>query len=274
MACGDSRALAYSVFPEYGAPVTWTSSNTDVLIVLDGTITALTPGTATVTAAIETVSDTATIEIYKAATGLVLNETELWLQALREGTQLSVAAIIPADTSADITWKSSDVNLATVNNNGTVTTLKPSNVTITATTEKGVTADCLLHLTWPVTYLTISPNAASVYIGKTLQLTASAVTSRETFENKLITFASGDEAIATVDPYGLVTSLNPGTVTITVSTVNGKTAVEITVQCPSHSPVIDEAVPVSQYRWPDRRQPLLCLQCDSCPAGNNSRNGT
>ena len=243
MACGDSRTLACAVFPEEGEPVTWTSSNPDVLTVLDGVVTAVAPGTATVTAAIGTVSDTVTIETYQPATGLVLNETALWLQAARESVQLSVAAYTPENASAELTWSSSDTTLAAVDANGYVTTFKPGEVTITATTERGVTASCTLHLTWPVTSLTISPASASIHAEETLQLTATAVTSRETFENKLVTFASGDDSIATVDSSGIVTGVSPGTVTITASTVNGKTAsANITVLCTNHVPVIDEAV--------------------------------
>ena len=244
MAYGDTTNLVYSVFPNDGTPINWTSSNPELLTVTDGTVTALNPGTVTVTASIGDTSDSVTIEIYTPATGLVLNTTEAWLQNSRESIQLSVAEYIPENASAIVAWKSSDTTLATVDRDGYVTTLKPGDVTITATTDKGITASCLLHLTYPVTSVVLNQEApATVNIGETVQLVASVKTTRDTYTNKLVTFTSSDESIATVNADGVVTAVHPGTVTITAAASTGQSATaEITVQCVDHEPVTDEAV--------------------------------
>ncbi len=243
MACGDCVALSYSVFPADDASITWTSSDPELLTVANGVVTALKPGIVTVTAAIGLVSESVTIETYVPASSLILNHTEAWLQAARENIQLEVSAYIPENASATVTWKSSSTIHATVDENGNVTTIKPGEVTITATTEKGVTADCVLRLCYPVSSVTLSSPASAVYIYETMQLTATVVTSKETFTNKLVTFTSSDEAIATVDANGLVTAVFPGMATITAASANGKSDfVEVTVQCASHIPEPDTAV--------------------------------
>ena len=223
LACGDTRVLACAVFPTDGTPIVWESSAPEVLTVENGTVTALTPGTATVTATVGTVSASVTIETFVPATGLTLNETEVWLQA-KDSISLSVAAYVPENASATIAWSSSDTSLATVNENGVVTTIKPGDVTITATTDRGVTASCLLHLTYPVISVTLEPAAAELKTQQTVQLTTTAVTRNGSFTNLLVSFVSSDETVAAVDKNGLVMAIRPGTATITATAYSGKSA--------------------------------------------------
>ena len=241
MACGETITLNYRIVPDDGAAVTWVSSNPDVVTVENGTVTALTPGVATVTATVGDVSESVTIETYVEVTGIVLNETELWLQA-KQGVSLQ-ATFVPENASVEITWSSSDTTRATVNNSGDVTTIRPGEVDITATADNGVTATCKLHLTYPVSSVTLEPASFNLFIGETTQLTATAVTSNGSYTNKLVSFSSSDPDVATVDGNGLVTGVSPGTVTITAITSNNKSAAaEITVSCTEHVLVIDPAV--------------------------------
>ncbi len=63
MACGESCTLSPYVFPADGAAIEWKCSNTNVLSVSDGTVTALRAGLATVTASIGKIEDTITITV-------------------------------------------------------------------------------------------------------------------------------------------------------------------------------------------------------------------
>ena len=243
MACGDSRQVIPYVFPDDGEPVIWTSSNPSVLTVSDGLVTALTPGSATVTAAIGTVSATVPIETYIAATGFELSATEIWDLALND-VALSVVSYEPEGASADITWSVSDETLAIVNENGIVTTFKYGDVTVTATSEKGITRTCLLHLFRPVTAISLTAPQSKMIIGDDMQLTAFVTAGQQSCENHLVTFSSSNPAIATVDSMtGLMHAVSPGSVTITATSANNKTgSIEILVECFEHTPVIDEAV--------------------------------
>ncbi len=231
MACGDKVKLIYTVFPADDTPIVWTSSDPSVISVENGTVTAVNPGTAVITAETGTVSDTMTVTAYLSASALVLNKTEFWLEAGLP-LQLSVISFIPENATAEsITWTSSDISCADVDDNGYVTTVQPGDVTITAATEKGASADCVLHLTDPVLSVSLDPASVLMGVGDTAQLTAEAATGSGSYVNKHFDFISSDESIATVNPDGLVKALSPGTVTITAAVPGGHSAeTEITVQ--------------------------------------------
>lgn len=65
----------------------------------------------------------------------------------------------------------------------------------------------------------LTPATASVEAGATTQLTATVAP--ENASDKSVTYASDDEAIATVDNTGLVTGVAAGTATITATTTDG-----------------------------------------------------
>ena len=159
------------------------------------------------------------------ATAFELNYSEAWVLA-KDSFDLSVTSYTPTNASATITWSSSNTDLATVNSNGHVTTVVPGDVTITATSEKGVQASCLLHLCYPVTAVELTAPAERMFVGlPDMQLTASVTMRTQTCVNYLVTFSSSDEAIATVDSEtGLVHGVSEGEVTITATSRSGKTS--------------------------------------------------
>lgn len=70
-----------------------------------------------------------------------------------------------------------------------------------------------------VSGVTLDPATASVEEGSTVQLTATVAPANAS--NPAVTFASNDEAVATVDGDGLVTGVLAGEATITVTTTDG-----------------------------------------------------
>lgn len=82
------------------------------------------------------------------ATGVLLNKDSLSLEV--GATETLVATVMPDyATNKNVTWLSSNNNVATVDNNGKVTAKKPSTVTITATTTDGtnLSATCKVTVT-------------------------------------------------------------------------------------------------------------------------------
>jgi poly(beta-D-mannuronate) lyase len=71
----------------------------------------------------------------------------------------------------------------------------------------------------PVTGVTVNPNTVTLFAEETVQLTATIIPSNAT--NTEVTWSSANNSIATVETNGLVTAENPGTVIITVTTVDG-----------------------------------------------------
>ena len=224
MAIGDEKTLPLDIFPADGSTVTWSSSDPGIISVQNGTVNALAAGTAAITATVGTVSDSVTIEVYIPVTDFELSDGEVWMLA-KSPLQLSVISFAPAGAAADITWRSSDKNKATVDATGLVTTILPGDVTITAATERGIVRECLLHLYYPVTAVTLTAPHDRLLIGRDLQLTANVTMRTQSCVNHLVTFTSSDPAVASVDlETGIVHGVSAGSVTITATSASNKSA--------------------------------------------------
>ncbi|PYP94248.1 MAG: Ig domain-containing protein, partial [Gemmatimonadetes bacterium] len=105
---------------------------------------------------------------------------------------------------------------------GLVTGVSAGAATITATSEgKSGTAAITVTIV-PVASVTVSPATASIRTGSTQQL--SAVTkdgAGNTLTGRVVTWASNNTAVATVNSSGLVTGVTSGSATIT-ATSEGK----------------------------------------------------
>jgi uncharacterized protein YjdB len=85
-----------------------------------------------------------------------------------------------------------------------------------------------------VTGVSVSPSSASLGAGLTTQLTASIAPANATNQN--VTWSSGNNSVATVSASGLVTAIDAGTATITVTTQDGnRTATSAITVTPSTS---------------------------------------
>ena len=131
--------------------MTWTSSDSNVAAVANGKVTAVKAGTATITVKTEDGNKTATCTVtVKAKTypveSVTLDKTSV---ELTEGEETTLTATInPSNaTNKNVTWTSSDSNVATVAN-GKVTAVKAGTATITVKTEDGnKTATCTVTVT-------------------------------------------------------------------------------------------------------------------------------
>ena len=126
--------------------VTWTSSDETVATVdSKGVVTAVKAGTAVITAKAGEKTATCTVTVTAkviAVTGITLSQTEATVEV---GEPLTLVATVTPDNATDktVTWSSSDENVATVDQDGKVTTLATGKVTITA--EAGdYSAECVV----------------------------------------------------------------------------------------------------------------------------------
>ena len=127
--------------------LTWKSSNPEVATVdNNGKVTAVKDGTTTIT--VTTVNGkeaTCTVTVTKKPVpieSVSLNKTTLTLE--EQEAETLVATINPSDTTDDktLTWKSSNPEVATVDQEGKVTAIKEGSATITVTTVNGKEATC------------------------------------------------------------------------------------------------------------------------------------
>ncbi|WP_200879739.1 Ig domain-containing protein, partial [Porphyromonas sp. COT-108 OH1349] len=204
----------------------------------NGEVTTHKEGSATITATSvdggKTASCRVTVKRKEVkVTGITVSPTE---KSVKEGEAFTITAtVLPADAdNKTVTWSSSASDIASVNDNGRVTTHKPGRATITATTaDGGKTATCQVTVTKKevkVTGITVSPTEKSVIEGESFTITATVQPADA--DNKAVRWSSSASDIATVDNQGKVTTRKPGKATITATTEDGgKTAgCEVTVK--------------------------------------------
>ncbi len=149
---GKTATLTATVAPQDATnkKVTWSSNNTQVATVEEGTVTAVSEGNATITVTTEDGNHTATCEVSVIipVTGVSLSQTELSLEKGKTATL--TATVAPSDApNKKVTWSSNNTQVATVED-GTVTAVSEGNATITVTTEDGKhTATCSVTVTPP-----------------------------------------------------------------------------------------------------------------------------
>jgi uncharacterized repeat protein (TIGR02543 family) len=210
--------------------LTWTSSNYLIAdVTQSGEVTGVSDGTATITVTTEDGGKTAncTVRVSTAAvTGVNLNNESLILNK-GDTNGFSLTAIIEPEyaTNKNVTWKSSDITVATVDTNGLVTPVATGRATITVTTVDGnKTRTCVVTVNIPVENVTLAPSA-DLAVGASVTLTPTITPPNAS--NKTVTWSSGnDDSIATVSTGGVVTGVAAGTTAITVTTNDGgKTAI-------------------------------------------------
>ena len=216
---GGTATLTATVAPSDATNqnVTWSSNNTEVATVNNGTVTAVSGGKATITVTTEDGGHTATcnVTVTVPVTGISLSQNELSLEKGKTATL--TATVAPSDaTNQNVSWRSNNTAVATVEN-GTVTAISEGNATITVTTEDGGhTATCEVSVTAEdivLTGITISPSETTLEVDKetTLSLTFVPITAT----HKGVKWSSNDPTIATVDEHGKVKGIAAGETTIT-----------------------------------------------------------
>jgi hypothetical protein len=143
----------------------------------------------------------------------------------------SAGAVIP---QAIITWAVTDPTKASISAGGLVSGLAAGNTTVTATS--GSAADTVpLSVTpappvGPPDTVTVKPNPATVYVGDSLQLSATVKDSTGTILTGVtLGWQSGNTGVVTVTSSGMLHGVTQGgtTVTVTAGTVSGQTAVSV-----------------------------------------------
>ena len=166
----------------------------------------------------QTVEATETVAVTK----VKLNKSK---KTIRVGqTYQLIATVKPTNaTNQNVTWKSSNKKVATVDANGLVTAKKKGTAVITVTTEDGsYTAQCKITVKKAISVTSVKLNKSkkTLKVGKTVTLKAKVKPTNAT--NKNVTWKSSNKKVATVDSNGKVTALKKGTTTITVITKDGK----------------------------------------------------
>ena len=213
---GETATLTAKVEPEDATDktVTWSSSDEKIATVVDGVVTAVAEGSITVTA--EAGGKTATCEVKVSkpvieVTEIILDKTSL---ELNKGESETLTATVRPDdaTYKDVTWRSSDEKIATVDENGKVTGVAAGDAEITATAGD-MEATCYVTVKVPVESITLDKTSLTLMEGESATLVATVKPDDAT--DKTVTWSSSDEKIVTVDKTGKVTAVKEGEAVIT-----------------------------------------------------------
>lgn len=138
---GQTIQLSTRVLDQNGtaitsASVSWTSSDTGVVTVSNqGLVTAVKNGTAVITARSGNVSATIDVTVSQATSRIVIEPPMATLMSIGETVQLSASVLDQKGqpvAGAEVTWHSSDEQVATVNAQGLVTAVENGAAVITA----------------------------------------------------------------------------------------------------------------------------------------------
>ena len=199
----------------------------------NGVVTGVSAGETTITVTTEDGGFTGacTINVYsQAVTGVTIEPSEAEL-TVGSSTKLTATVLPENATNKNVIYSVDDESILSVDQDGNITGLSLGTATVTVTTEDGgFTASAeITVIPVQVTGVGVSPEAASVGLGHTIQLTASIKPSNAT--NKNLSWSVSDETIISVDDRGTVTGLSLGTATVIVTTEDGgfSASAEITV---------------------------------------------
>lgn len=227
---GETVNLTATVSPANAdnPSLTWSSSNSSVATVNNGTVIALAAGTTTITVRTVDGGYTATctvtvIDPVIYVTSINLNKSSMTLTAGGSVGSL-IATINPSNaTNKNVIWSSSNSFVANVNSTGVMSPLGVGSCTITATTvDGGKTATCSVTVnpaTIAVTGVSVNPGNLSLDQGQNSTLFATINPSNSS--NKTVTWSTSNSSIATVDANGKVVAISAGTASITARTNDG-----------------------------------------------------
>lgn len=230
MYVGDIETISASTYPA-GRNVTWSTSNSRIATVSNGRITALSAGSATITASCSyggvTYSETCSVTVR--AVSLSLSTSELSMM-VGENENLTATS---SPGGVNVTWSSSNNSVASVNSSGKVSAIGSGSATIASKiTVNGHSYTATCHVTVEEPHIQISSSSLSMNVGDTESLSASV------FPNgSYITWSSSNTDVATVNNSGIITAISSGSATVAaqikVSGKNYSSTCQVTVSPPS-----------------------------------------
>lgn len=207
--------------------ITWTSSDDQIVSVAsDGTIVGVGAGVAVITAEVYGgVSETITICVENEImpSSLTLSKTSVEIKK-GKSAYVSCSFLPETVTNTEVTWVSSNPEIATVNN-GTIVGVKAGFATITVRTANGIERYVNVKVTEiPVTGVFVDNSRDFVVelseIGRSIQIQLRLLPTNTTFLPSEVTFISQDTSVARVSSTGQVTFVGEGT-TYIIFEING-----------------------------------------------------
>lgn len=159
------------------------------------------------------------------------------------------AAVAPADALPELVYASSDSSVASVEPDGTVRGISAGEATVWVYSYGEVKDKCLVTVRpVEVTGMSIAEDTLSLRMEE--QLTITPVFEPANASDKGVKYASSDESVVTVSPYGVLTGVSMGEATITASSADGSFTDTVLVQVAGVRPVY-RALVAGEFTYAD-----------------------
>jgi uncharacterized protein YjdB len=216
--------------------VAWTSSDESVATVdATGMVVAVSAGEADITASVTDSEMSAVCKVTVKVAAKDITVPDNLDVKLNDGNETTVEATVsPADaTDVKVGYASTDEAVATVDKDGRVQVLQPGECDITTTLmqdgEKVTEKTTHVKAFYEVESITLDSNEGKLTVGNSHTIKAT-VAPEEIADETIVTWASSDEKVATVDENGKVTAIAAGEATITANAGEKSTTYKLTVQ--------------------------------------------
>ena len=243
---GETVSLSVTVLPEDATDpsVSWSSSDENVAVVENGKVTAVSPGSAVITARAGEQEARCSILVdtpFVPVESITLSPSQV---TLTEGDETSLTAIVLPENATDphVSFESSNSAVAAVDQGGKITAVAPGTAVVTAKAGD-CTATCEVIVearTVPVESVSLNKSALTLDVGESYELKATVNPSNAT--DPSVTWSSSDPAVASVAE-GHVEALQAGTAVIKASAGGKEASCTVTVNQPY---VAVESISLSQ----------------------------
>ena len=240
LVAGNTQLLTAQITDDQGnlitnRPVTYTSNQPAVATVsAAGLVTAVSIGTATISATSEGKVGTATITVIAVPVATV--QITPATATVQTGATRALVATARDASGATINgrvvqWTSGAPSIASVSASGVVTGLSPGVALILAAVDGVTTTATITVILPPVASIVISPADPVIPLLGSVQLSASVRDAAGgVLAGRVVTWSSADESVAFVSSTGLVVSFKVGTVRITATSEGVSASTLITVR--------------------------------------------
>lgn len=225
---GASRTVSAIAAPANTTDkVVYTSQNPSVATVNDaGKITAKAAGKTKITVKAGSKEKTIAVTVTKKAVKVKSLKMKKAALTMNKGTQTYVSyKVNPTGATTTLKWKSSNKNVAAVDQTGKIVAKKAGKATITVTAN-GKKATVKVSVVDPCTSVKVQ-SALTLKAGKSAKL---KVTTTPKTTGQKATFKSSNKKVATVDSKGKVKALKKGTAKITVTVGKQKATCTVKVK--------------------------------------------
>ena len=202
-------------------PIEWSSNDPSVAeISADGTLTAVSPGTATITAS--GVCMPASIQVaVSEPESISLSASTLTIGAGESVTDGLICTVTPERLFGELRWSSSNTRYVKVDKaSGAITGVRTGSATITVSTSSGLTASCKVTVRSAPRSVKLSAGATTLGVGDSAALSVSFNSGAHSHG---IRYAVSDESVLRVED-SRIFAIAPGTATVTAKTFNNKTS--------------------------------------------------